>query len=150
MPDATPNAKVKPDYVKVTDGVMDKVTGLIWQVGLPSSYSMCMHGDASQPDYGLCSWSDAKAYCAALALSSGTSWRLPGKIELESIVDPTRSDTVLALDAAFGGQRSINDDFWTTSSYTAGPRGNAWYVNFAEGWTYYKPVEILKRVRCVH
>jgi hypothetical protein len=75
----------------------------------------------------------------------GGGWRLPTKIELESILDDTRTNP--AIDpAVFPG--TPTQLFWTASPDVSTP-GNAWYVAFNSGNVYSNRVSSGYRVRCV-
>jgi Protein of unknown function (DUF1566) len=133
MPDSWPGAKVAPSYDTSTAGiVVDRVTGLIWQRALPATYAGCTGQRTSgQGQVGeVCSWSAAKQYCAALVLAGQSDWRLPSKIEIESLVDYTQSNTS-HINAAFQPQSA--QDFWSASPYAdvANAPGNAWYMTSA-------------------
>jgi hypothetical protein len=85
MPDVVPGAKVKPDYDSTTlpGVVIDKVTNLQWQTAVGFNL------DSDQ----------AIAYCDALTLAGFDDWRLPSKIELESLLAHT--DSIPTIDPAF-------------------------------------------------
>jgi len=71
--DVTAGAPNLESYTDNGDGtVTDNVTGLMWQQVVPSATY---------------TWANAVAYCPTLALAGHSSWRLPSRIELESIVD---------------------------------------------------------------
>jgi len=95
--------------------VKDLVTGLVWQ----------QRGDCPQ------SWSNAdEVYCPSLPLP-GTGWRLPTRIELESLVDFTIAPSAATIDpVAFPGTQM--NLYWTASG-VAGDPTSAWGVQFADG-----------------
>jgi hypothetical protein len=119
--------------------VSDLVTGLTWEGTVdPASYRR----------------DDAIQYCAA----KGAGWRLPTRIELDSLVDFTVSDpNPFAMPLPTNWQPTINPifsntppaRFWT-SSHTACDPTAAWEVDFSYGHTRQKPVTDAYRVRCVH
>lgn len=89
-------------------------------------------------------WVDAVAYCANLSLD-GEAWRLPSRVELLSIADPSRLDP--SIDAAvFPGTPS--ELFWTSSSFAFTP-GSKWGVSFANRFTYAASPDSKHPVRCV-
>ncbi len=99
MPDATPGAKFAPSYDTSTAGVVrDAVTGLIWQRDTPASYPGCTATITNAGDG--CLLAGARAYCANLTLGGRSDWRLPSKIELESLLDTTRQSP--AANPVFG------------------------------------------------
>lgn len=87
MPDRRPGAKFPPNYTVFADRgtVLDEVTGLLWQRGQPESYAGCT-GNHLGTVGDTCTFTEAEAYCAQLELD-GKRWRLPSKIELESLLD---------------------------------------------------------------
>jgi formylglycine-generating enzyme required for sulfatase activity len=105
------------NYTDNHDGtVTDTTTGLMWQQGTaPSAMS----------------WTDAKAYCASTLKAGGHSdWRLPTKIELQSLVDyGTAAPTI---NAVFQGTQP--DNYWTAVPLTTNTP-YAWYVSFGNGNT---------------
>jgi hypothetical protein len=84
MPNPTGSGLPNPASYTVANGVVhDNVTCLDWQqVESSSSYSNA----------------DAIAYCGSLSLGGYDDWRAPTRVEMESIMDWTRSP---ATDAAF-------------------------------------------------
>jgi hypothetical protein len=113
-------ADAAPGRYTVTTGagatVTDNVTGLVWsrtEVG------------------GTFTWSAAQSACVS-------PWRLPNIVELQSIVDETRS-TAPTIDAtAFWGPTAssvpTSGGAWS-SSPTGLFAGDAWYVVFNGGWS---------------
>jgi hypothetical protein len=80
-------------YTVNTDTVVDTATGLTWQRALPG---------------GTRTLAEAKSYCADLSLAGigAGGWRLPRRLELESIVDRGTCDP--SIDAtAFPSTPSI-------------------------------------------
>jgi hypothetical protein len=151
MPDALPGSQTTPSYSVIDTMIIDKVTGLRWQSRPPDVYPPCIgkYRVDGKPGTG-CTWAEAFAYCRtselALALGGGI-WRLPTKIELESLVDETR---VFAINPLFDTYPI--DFFWTASPYIKSTTGGlqlAWAVDFAEGWTYNSSRAKAGRVRCV-
>jgi hypothetical protein len=90
-------------------GVTDTATGLVWQ---PMTGSMQR-------------LSAAVDYCA------DAGWRLPTLIELESIVDYTRSNPAIDT-SVFPATPSVR--FWTATPLLV-PSGNQWTVDFTNGQT---------------
>ncbi|HEY3819204.1 MAG TPA: DUF1566 domain-containing protein [Polyangiaceae bacterium] len=88
------------------------------------------------------SYTEAWTACGALA----STWRLPTRIELASLIDFTRTptlDTIAFLDA--GGVPT-----WTSSAVAGddGPAGY-WYVDFGTGLTGYGGPSVPSQVLCV-
>lgn len=119
--------------------VQDTRTGLLWQ-------QKAQHGTQGYQ------WSEAADYCAALTLGGIPSgWRVPTKIELETLVDVRRFDPAPMIDeTAFPETPAAL--FWTSS--LVGTDVNwAWAVSFSFGYSsYHKPLDAASAfwVRCVH
>ena len=118
-----------PSYTPGVDTVLDNVTKLTWQRFVsPESYTQ----------------EDGRAYCAALPLEGG-GWRLPTRVELQSIVDYSKPQPGPLIDtAAF--PNAPNDEFWCSSQP---PNGVGWAVSFSDGHTLGIGVTELFRARCV-
>jgi hypothetical protein len=126
VPPAAPPAA---NYSATGGVVTDSVTGLEWQQTLSTlTYT----------------WADAKTYCAGLSLG-GTGWRPPTLVELESIVDYGRYNP--AIDQTVFPSTPTNY-FWSSSPY-AYLTGNAWAVDFINGYASIGAVSLTYRVRCV-
>jgi len=125
-------AEIPTGYTIGADTVVDTVTGLTWQRGVPStSYT----------------WDNAKAYCLGIGPLDGIAgWRLPTKIELQSLVDFSRANLSIN-ETAFPSTPSTS--FWTATSY-AGLIGYAWSVFFFNGTSAPYDKSDTYRVRCVH
>ena len=109
---------------------LDNNTKLRWQAVLPAqSYN----------------WSDAKAYCKGVTIAGGQGWRLPARIELETLVDRSvyNPATFTALKAS-----TPNEMFWSATP-CAPSSGAAWVVVFLNGHAHYVGVSDTRRVRCV-
>jgi len=92
--------------------VTDTSTGLTWQ----------------QQTAGPMTWEGAQEYCSKLDLA-GNGWRLPNRIELESILDLTRYDPAIDINI-FPGTMSAH--YWSSTTY-AYDTDNAWCVYFGYG-----------------
>jgi hypothetical protein len=146
MPDHVAGAATVPSYAAGDDTVTDNVTHLVWQNNVPATYPACSGTFAMSGD--TCTWEEAKAYCASQELSTslgGTGWRLPTKIELESLVDRTRSNP--AIDPTFATLAGPYM-YWTASPHV-GVSGNVHFVDFSSGATGSFPTSNSYRVRCV-
>lgn len=116
-------------YTDKGDGtVQDNVTGLLWQQTV------------STPTY---SSADATTYCAGLALA-GSGWRVPTRIELESITDHTRTSPAINV-TAFPGTPAA---FFLTLTPWAEKTPPVWGTNFYEGLSS-NNVTPPARLRCV-
>ncbi len=125
-PMPNPPAAHLPNPFSYTDNgdgtVTDHVTGLVWQKVVTGSATFAA----------------APAYCAGLTLPapSGTTWQVPTRIQLLSIVDYT---TGAAVDAPFlasgqppGGKYTWTSTSWVVSQIATKPQ-DAWMVNFGGG-----------------
>lgn len=114
--------------------VADQNTQLLWRI----DYS---------PDAGGY-WESANGYCAAIA-TDGEAWRLPTRIELLSLVDPTRDYSINGEVFAPSG-----DWYWTSSPRASDPNYK-WVINFYSGSATVhnkakdKPEDKPGRARCV-
>jgi Protein of unknown function (DUF1566) len=109
--------------------VTDNVTGLVWQ-GCAQGLSGddCKKGNAAvQP------WVDALAYCENLELGGYTDWYLPNKRELRSIVDNSKVNPSIDVDA-FPATPPYG--FWSSSSFSSvyiSSSSHIWSVYFYSG-----------------
>jgi hypothetical protein len=125
------------NYDTGTSGVVkDKVTGLWWQepIDMPNT---CAGG---------CSQAAAMAYCANLKLAGYCDWRLPTRIELDSIVDYTKSSP--AIDTTVF-QSTPSHTFWTSSPFTPMSATDGWHIDFTDGRANNAAMTSTDRVRCV-
>jgi formylglycine-generating enzyme required for sulfatase activity len=112
--------------------VYDTVTKLTWQRdGTASGWNMNVAAGDS--------------FCSNLVLD-GTGWRLPTIVELQSILDLSKSQ--VAIDpSAFPDTPT---DVWTWSSTKAQNSSSiVWNVHFPSGWSVQYGAESGARVRCV-
>jgi hypothetical protein len=89
-------------------------------------------------------WTDAKAYCATLALAGG-GFRLPNMKELQTLIDENAADP--AIDAA-AFPDTPSESFWTATPLAADAT-ESWFVNFYNGVAYTSVVDRMYRARCV-
>jgi hypothetical protein len=134
------------EFVVGADGltVTDTITGLVWQRDGSGTRSGCSRGAGGVDSGNLtCTWDEAQAYCASLALGGTSGWRLPAVMELSTIVDLTKTNATIDP-VAFPSTPA--DLFWGSSPYA----GQAGMVSFSTGMSsvsylvYYH-----NRVRCV-
>lgn len=111
-------------YVVSADTVQDRLTGLTWQWPVDSF-----------------TWEAAKAHCSQLT----GGWRLPSLKELLTLVDPTRINPAIDVDA-FPGTPA--DEFWTASPYFGYP-DEIWVVRFDEGNSLSISSTNMAHARCV-
>lgn len=148
MPDAVLGARTTTNYdTSDADTIKDNVTRLVWQRNLPALYSPICSGQytATAPIGDSCTWRDADKYCATLMVT-GHSWRLPTKIELESLQDDTRPMGMEKIDPVFP---STHSGYYWTSGPSVGEPGKHWAVDFDYGWSTAVDDAFQARVRCV-
>lgn len=127
-----PLANIQTRYVISTDGneVTDNTTGLIWRryaEGIKitaNSYS----GNATA-----FSMDQAQGWAHKEASTTGKPWRLPSLKELLSIVDSSRCNPAIDMDAFPGTPGS---PFWSAPPAADEP-AYAWGVNFDYGYVDY-------------
>lgn len=146
MPDSSPGAKVAPRYSTVSDEVaLDEITGLAWQRNTPATYAGCTGRIGTQTGDS-CSHQEAVQYCEQLTLN-GQRWRLPSRIELESLLDFTQS--AAAIDPTyFSGTAKLA--YWTSTADPIGVYAGDFYtVHFEQRVSGSKPPSTALPVRCV-
>lgn len=153
MPDSSPDSAAKPVYEVEERVVIDKVTNLRWQRHVPDKFPGCkgrypLRGMLQEEGTG-CTWKEAREYCSQpeIAEMSGPgAWRLPTKIELESLLDMTAE--TFAIDPAF--MTHPIDFFWSaTPIHNPGGLNLAWAVDFSDGYPQDSGRFKAGRVRCV-
>lgn len=151
MPDALAGSRVMPSYSTTANTVTDNVTHLVWQRNDPAMYDGC---DATYRSSGGmmrigCTLEQAKTYCESSAVAAalgGTGWRVPTKIELESIVDETRNNPAIDTSAF---PNTLSDGFWTSLQNLGEPGYYVWAVFFGDGDSGREDPNFGARVRCV-
>lgn len=120
------------DYTVANGMVTDNNTKLVWQQAVPTeTYD----------------WEGAKSYCASLPLGGLTGWRVPTRVELDSLVDPEQSEAPVIHWAAFPNT-SPNGWFWSSTAYPVQPT-SGWVLTFEQGKVDAKPKTQKHHVRCV-
>ena|GEM_PF-2203421 len=126
VPDVEAGSFTQPSYSASRDGltIRDNVTRLVWEAKplrtFPARICAMERG---------CTWAEAVRYCEELTLAGQTDWRLPSKIELESILDLTHTNP--SADRIFGENSSY---FWTGQN-RPDRRDSSWLVSFTYGET---------------
>ena len=117
-----------------SDTVVDLATGLTWQRALAS---------------GAYTWAAANAYCSGLSLGGAGvgRWRLPRKLEVESLV--VRGSSRPAVDTTAFPNTPASAYYWSSSA-NLGASGTAWNVYVGSGSTYGDTTSATYSVRCVH
>lgn len=88
-------------------------------------------------------WQEALAYCQQYTKSGYSDWRLPNVRELKSLVYYGSYDP--AINSIFD---CSSENYWSSSTYTRTP-GQAWHVNFSDGFVYNSDKRNHNYVRCV-
>ncbi|MDB4986996.1 MAG: putative secreted protein [Myxococcaceae bacterium] len=150
MPDVQPGAQTPPRYTVRAEQnvVLDEVTGLLWQRDRPASYAGCS-GNSQGTVGDTCTWDEAVSYCSQLR-HAGVRWRLPSKIELESLLDMTTVPRGPYIDpVAFPDTMPLW--YWSVSPVLVPACPNC---RFAPNFNTGMPAEFDQRaasaVRCVH
>jgi len=139
-----------PSYSVGDLTVTDNITRLIWQRNIPALFEGCsgtLGGGSGTPGEG-CSWAEAKRYCGSSALADalgGTGWRVPTKIELESLIHVASFDP--AIDSSVFPKRA--GGFWTATPSAKARTTLAWFVNATYGYPTLGPHWGGLQVRCV-
>lgn len=157
MPSLLMGSRAKPSYAVDETTVTDNVTHLVWQRNVPLVTELCagQFNDRPGTALGACGWEEARQYCASASVASAlgqTGWRLPSKIELESIIDETRVEPAIDV-AAFPQYPATEPNipaslFWADTPY-AGNAGWAWTVDLTTGESHPNEGFRRYRVRCV-
>ena len=126
-----PDATVRPTSYRVEGAtVVDEVTGLIWQ---------------REVDPQTRATAEAIAYCGNLELEGRGDWRLPGRIELVSLLVPGRSPTIDSN--AFPANPG---DYFRSSTYAPDDDALSWSVYFGDALVIVGSAETTSTfVRCV-
>lgn len=111
---------MKTRFIDNKDGtIMDNETYLMWE---------------QKTEDMEFTWQTARDRCKNLDLAGHKDWRLPTRIELESILDLSRFDP--AIDPIF---QCFSSNYWSSTTYGYSIN-DAWRVNFDDGYVdhYYK------------
>lgn len=131
LPDA---ATVNPNPASYTDDaeiVRDSVTSLTWQKAQVAGQT----------------YAQAKAACDALTLGGSSSWRLPSRIELVTLLDLGKQPRI---DPRFTG--TTPTPYWSSSEvrpFVAAGNPQYWAVDFGDGNVKKTPATSVASVRCV-
>jgi len=151
MPEKVRGTKAAPKYTVSPAVVLDEVTGLLWERTPPETYPGCSGTLRGVAGAG-CTWQEAAQYCEQLTLS-GKRWRMPSKIELESLLDFVTAPLDQLLDPDVFPSSTLNgrESFWsnTDASWIDGA-DKAYAVHFATGISPSSLRDTPTRVRCVH
>jgi hypothetical protein len=133
--DAGPGTPNPISYNVGAETVLDNVTNLTWQKDQP----------AAQTNR---TYADAKAACDNLMLASDSSWRLPSRIELVTLLDLEKQPRIAP---AFSN--TTPTAYWSSSEVRrpAGVTGSLqyWVVDFGDGNVEKLSPASTASVRCV-
>lgn len=127
-----------PRFTDNADGtVTDNLTGLIWLKNANCSATIAgiSNTGESLPWASAMTWSNglASGACGLTDGSTAGQWRLPNKIELQSLLsDHSAADPPLPIGHPF---TEVQLPFYWTSSTYAGVTGGAWSVDTFQGGT---------------
>ena len=125
---------VKTAFVDNGDQTVTSSDGLVW---------------SKQTSDTSMNWQDANAYCSNLEAGGMSDWFLPAVEELRTVVafDEANPAAYTSLFEVPGG---YNVYYWTATEQ-AGQTGNAWQINFSNGYTAPAVKTLADRwVRCAH
>ena len=77
-------------------------------------------------------WTNAISYCDNLTHSIYDDWRLPEKIELESLIDKSVSSSPYIIGQYTYFPEIKNSSYWTNTLYSS---SNAYHVLFSHGYS---------------
>lgn len=150
MPDPQPGGKTAPRYTDMPElgAVLDENTGLLWQREPPATYPGCS-GNREGTRGDSCTLAEALDYCSQLQLAS-KRWRLPSRIELESLLDVTSNSIGATIDREHFPNTAA-DNHWSSSPsvLTVSPPDFGYLVNFGTGLALVVQKSNAARVRCV-
>lgn len=129
------------------DCITDKLTGLMWpKNGIIGFEATNGDGPIAQPDYAnttatLNSITWTQALTAVANMNTATTklcgysdWRLPNKIELNSMVNYGAANPATWLNLPAQGFSNVRTNVYWSSSTTAYDTNNTWVVNFGNGY----------------
>lgn len=90
----------EPRFTEAGDGVLDRLSGLVWTRGADLA-----HGPVD--------WETAREAVRALPAPGGRAWRLPGIMELESLTDCSRADPALPGGHPF---EDVREAYWSATA----------------------------------
>ena len=122
------------EFSRSAGTVQDSFTGLEWQ----DDYSN------NSGEIKKATWSQALIYCDELILGGYSSWRLPNRNELKSIVDRGKYNP--AISSIF--QNFTSNYYWSSTTF-ASDSSYAWVVDFDYGYDFWDGKAYEDYVRCV-
>src|SRR5262245_26423480 len=136
MPNPPSSGLPNPQSYETNENlVLDQVTGLSWQ----------RIGDPGPGENGGFAWQDALDHCADLVEGDLDDFRLPTRLELVSIVDSSRTDPAIDIEAF---PDTLPEGYWTASG-VATDREQSFVLHFLYGDTSTIPRDSELAVRCV-
>ena len=124
--DGAYTAGVTRSYTDPADGtITDNATGLMWEK-CSEGLSGASCGTGTATTY---TWTNALAQCEGSTANSHSDWRLPNRLELETLVDSSASSP--AINATYF-PAAQSDVYWSSTSYKPS-LDYAWVVYFTDG-----------------
>ena len=132
------------EFVVSADGlsVTDTITGLLWQRDGSGTRVGCITDSSNLT----CTWDEAESYCASLVLGGLSGWRLPGWMELFTILDLTTDWTSSPINQTIF-PNTPTEAYWTSSLFL-GISSSAMFVSFGSATVSPNCIGP-NRVRCV-
>jgi hypothetical protein len=136
MPNARSTGLPHPQsYEALDDLVLDEVTGLAWQ----------REPDEGPGESGGFGWQEALDHCEALEVAGYDDFRLPTRLELVSLMNPTARNPAIETGVF---PDTPPTQYWTASILASDPE-QAYRLDFMLGETSASPKEAEQSVRCV-
>ena len=140
---AEANSSLSVETIEGGKIVKDSATKLIWQQNTADTNEDGAVTTARYPEGDKVPWQKAMNFCQGLNYAGSPDWRLPKIVELDSLVDFTRSYP--AINPIFGCEA---DAYWS-ATVAADSSTKAQYVHFNFGSDSSKPKAKMLFVRCV-
>ena len=130
--------------------ITDSTTGLMWQkCSMGQIYNPTNRCEGEVVRY---TWKEALDLCENFDFAGYNDWRLPNRIELQSILDYSKFEPSLNTEYLFPDDESFNywlfGEHWSSTSHV-NSFGSAWLVSFYNGSIDSSPKYWSSSVRCV-
>jgi hypothetical protein len=119
--------------------ITDNNAGLVWQ-----QVTADTNNDSTINADDRLTWQDAINYCNGLSYGGSSDWRLPERIELNSIVDYGRHSPAINTNYF-----SCQSDYYWSATALAFDANVGWTIFFYSGWVVNYTGENVNYVRCV-
>ena len=120
------------DLLKKGDNIIkDTKTGFLWQ-------------NTQDVKTKKLNFKEAVAYCKELTLDGEKNWKLPGFLELFSIVNTKEYNPSISKEFTY----FVPDNYWTTKTFGNATSGEAFVISFLHGAFNREKMESKFNVRC--